>query len=200
MSDQKPIVTIVNGRYRYKGAFHEPVPGTPIMDEAGKLWGVTNPRTMTYVHSLGAEGQFFQALTKGRLLATVCKNTDCEGVGTKYLPFRIFCPDCLEKNEVIDITEEAQKGAEIYTYIVTERTGAFNTLEKPIRFIDVTIPGVGTMIKSYMSGPGTPDIGVRVVPIFKTKNPTYTITDLSWASDQAKEEDLPEGFTFALPL
>ncbi|MFA6033232.1 MAG: hypothetical protein WC889_10070, partial [Myxococcota bacterium] len=193
-------VKIVNGQYKPEGTFHHGVQGTGIFDEKGTLWGITKPRDMTYMHSLGGEAPFFQALgEKGRLLGTRCDNKGCEGRGTIYLPFRICCPDCLSKMKVIDLTDVAIKGARVHTYIVTHRSGAFNTLDKPIRFIDVEFPGVSTMLKGYMSGPGTPAFGLRVIPIFRTKNPTYTITDLSWVAEGTKAKDLPEGFTFAKP-
>jgi len=51
------------------------------------------------------------------------------------------------------------------------------------------------VLMSYISV-GEPEIGKRVVPIFRTKNPTYTITDLSWALKGTPEGKLPKGFTF----
>ena len=43
---------------------------------------------------------------------------------------------------------------------------------------------------------GEPEIGKRVVPIFRTKSPTYTIMDLMFVIEGTPESDLPEGFTF----
>jgi len=193
-------VKIINGQYKPEGIFHHGVPGTGIFDEKGILWGVTKPRDMTYMISLGGEAAFFQAVSEdARLLATRCANKDCQGHGTIYLPFRICCPDCLSKNKIVDVTDLAVKKARVHTFIVTHRSGAFNTLPKPIRFVDVEFPGISTMLKGYMSGPGTPEIGMRVVPIFRTKNPTYTILDLSWVAEGTKKKDLPEGFSFAKP-
>ncbi len=48
---------------------------------------------------------------------------------------------------------------------------------------------------SYLSV-GEPELEKRVVPIFKTKNPTYTIMDLSFVPKGTSESELPEGFTF----
>ena len=79
--------------------------------------------------------------------------------------------------------------------MVCERSGAFNTLDKPIKFINVEFKGIATILMSYLSI-GDPKIGMRVVPIFRTVNPTYTITDLSWVKEGVKAEDLPEGFSF----
>ena len=95
------------------------------------------------------------------------------------------------------MTKLACEEARIHTYIVTNRTGAFNNLSTPIRFIDIEFPGVATFLKGYMSGAGDPEIGMRVIPIFKTTDPTYTITDLSWVREGTTADELPEGFTFA---
>ena len=51
-----------------------------------------------------------------------------------------------------------------------------------------------------MSGPGTPEIGMHVIPIFRTKDPTYTILDLSWVAEGTTKAELPEGFSFAKAL
>jgi uncharacterized protein len=195
-------VTVEGGRYVPEGAFHQIEGGTPIQDGKGTLCGVTKPRNMTYIHSYGGEAPFFQAVSeKGRLLATRCDNPACPGKGTIYLPFRIACPDCLSQNNVVDLTDKANEVARIYTYIVTERSGAFNTLEKPIRFVDIEFPGTGvrTLLKGYMVGPGQPSIGLRMVPVFRTGKPSYTIQDLAWAVAGTKPGELPEGFTFSLP-
>ncbi len=193
MSD-KPEVWVEKNAYRIKGDFHVIQPNQPIR-KGDKLCGVTNPRQMTYIHSYGGEYEFFDGVAKGKLLATRCDNDACEFKGTVHLPFRIHCPDCLKKMTTIDVTDAARKTARIYSYIITSRTGAFNTLDKPIKFIDVEIDGVATMIKSYMLA-GEPAIGVRLVPIFRTKDPTYTITDLAWVAEGTGEKDLPKGFTF----
>jgi len=193
-------VKVKNNRYVPDGEFHQIEAGTPIHDENGELMGVTKPRNMTYIHSYGGEGQFFQAVSeKARLLGSRCDNADCPGHGTVYLPFRTFCPDCLDKNTVVDMTAQANEVARIYTYIVTERSGAFNTLDKPIRFIDIEFPGtgVGTLFKSYLVGPGEPSIGLRVRPVFRTGNPSYTIQDMAWVLEGVTEDQFPPGFRFS---
>ncbi len=185
------------GAYKFDGRFHLGEPGKPIKDESGKLCGVTKPRTIVHVHSLGGEAKFFQGIAEeGKLFATQCKNKNCPGFSSIYLPFRIFCPDCLGRMEVVDLTNAAQENARVYTFIVTSRTGAFNTLKTPIRFIDIEIPGVVTILKSYLLGPTNPEIGMRVVPIFKLKNPTYTIKDLAWVPADMARSRLPEEFWF----
>lgn len=186
-----------NNQYKIRGDFHHLTPNTPIRDaENGwKLLGVTNPRDMTYIHSYGGEAPFFEGLSQGKLLATRCDNPKCKYKGSVYQPFRIHCPDCLRKNTVIDMTDIAKKSAKVHTFMVCERSGAFNILDKPIKFINIEFDGVVTILMSYLSL-GDPAIGMRVVPIFKRLGPTYTILDLSWVPAGTKEGDLPEGFSF----
>ena len=190
-------VQVKNGKYKIKGDFHHITPNMPIRntDEAWRLMGVTNPREMTFIHAYGGEAVFFEDLGKGKIHGTRCDNPDCEFKGTVYLPFRIHCPDCLGRNAVLDLTETCRNTARIHTFMVCERSGAFNTLDIPIRFINVEFDGVSTILMSYLSL-GDPKIGMRVIPIFRTVNPTYTITDLSWVPEGAPEKALPEGFTF----
>jgi len=194
--EEKGFVEIKDGRYKPRGTFHIIEKNQPIFDkDTGKLAGVTNPRDMTYIHSYGGEAIFFESLGKGKLMATRCDNEKCETHGSIYQPFRIYCPDCLRKMTVIDMTEKARQTAKIHSFIITHRSGAFNTLPKPIKFINVEFDDVVTILMSYLSA-GEPEIDKRVVPIFRTKNPTYTITDLSFVVENTPEADLPEGFTY----
>ncbi len=190
-------VYVKDNKYRIKGDFHHLTPNVPIRnaDEGWKLMGVTNPRDMTYIHSYGGEAQFFEALGEGKLLGTRCDNPDCEFKGTVYQPFRIHCADCLGKNTVFDMTKLAKTTATVHTFMVCERAGAFNTLDKPIKFVNIEFEGVDTILMSYLSV-GDPEIGMKLLPIFQTKNPTCTILDLSWVPAGTKAEELPEGFTF----
>ena len=190
-------VYVMDNRYRVQGSFHHQTPSTPIRD-ADHHWallGVTNPRDMTYMHTYGGEAPFFEALGQGRLLATRCDNQNCEFHETIYMPFRIHCPECLGRNSILDLTEIAQTSAKIHTYMVCERSGAFSSLATPIKFINVEFKGVATILMSYLSV-GEPAIGINLIPIFKTVDPTYTILDLSWVVKGTLEELLPEGFTF----
>lgn len=188
---------VKNGQYKIKGDFHTITPNQPIRDEDNgfRLAGVTNPREVIHLHSYGGEAVFFENLCQGKLMASKCENPDCEFTGTVYQPFRIHCPDCLGKNTIIDMTALANETAKIHTFMVCERSGAFNTLDKPIRFINVEFDGVSTILMGYLLL-GEPDIGIRVRPIFKTQDYTYTITDLAWVPDGTKAEDLPHGFSF----
>jgi uncharacterized OB-fold protein len=190
-------VTVKNHQYKIKGNFHHLTPNQPIRnaDNNWELLGVTNPRDMTYIHSYGGEAVFFESLGKGKLMASRCDNPDCESKGTIYQPFRIHCMDCLKKCSAIDMTELAKKTARIHTFMVCERSGAFNILDTPIKFINVEFEGVSTILMSYLTQ-GDPKIGMRVLPIFRKWNPTYTILDLSWVPEGVKQESLPEGFFF----
>jgi uncharacterized protein len=184
-------VWVEKNAYRIKGEFSTIEANEQIRNQAGALCGVTNPRRLEHIHSYGGEARFFQGLADGKLLGTRCDNTKCESKGSVYIPFRIYCPDCLKKMKIVDLTAKAKK-AKIYSYVVTSRTGAFNTLKTPIKFIDVQIEGTVTILKSYMLV-GEPAIGGRVVPVFKIK-PTYTIMDLAWVA--AGTKTAPKGYKF----
>jgi len=194
-TNDRGTVKVENGRYRFKGKFHYGYPNDPIRNENGELMGVTNPRDLTHVHMYGGEAPFFEGLGQGKLLGTRCDDSNCEANGSIFIPFRIHCPDCLSKNTIVDMTETAQKGATVHTFMITERTGAFNTLPKPIRFVNVEFEGVPTILMGYLSV-GEPKIGMKVIPIFNTTNPTFTILDLSWVPEETNETELPEGYTF----
>jgi uncharacterized OB-fold protein len=190
-------VQVKDHKYRFRGDFHRLEQNLPIRDadEGWKLVGVTKPRDMTYVHSYGGEAVFFESLSKGKLLATKCVNPDCEAKGSIFQPFRVHCPDCLAKCEILDMSDLAKQTGTIHTYMVCERSGAFSVLDKPIKFINIEFKGVCTILMSYLLL-GEPTIGMRVQPVFKYYNPTYTILDLSWVPAGTKTESLPEGFGF----
>lgn len=190
-------VYVKNNQYKIKGDFHHLTQNTPIRnaDDGWRLMGVTNPRDMTYIHSYGGEAIFFESLSQGKLMATRCDNKKCEYKGSIYQPFRIHCPDCLNRMTVIDMTDLAKKTSRIHTFMVCERSGAFNILDKPIKFINVEFDGVCTILMSYLAV-GEPKIGMRVVPIFQKLDPTYTIQDLAWVPKGTKASELPRGFSF----
>jgi uncharacterized OB-fold protein len=196
-NEEKGFVDVINGRYKPKGTFHIVEKNQPIFNkDTGKLAGVTNPRDMTYIHSYGGEAIFFESLGKGKLMATRCDNDRCEAKGSIFEPFRIYCPDCLRKATVVDITEKAQKKAKIHSFIITHRSGAFNTLPLPIKFINVEFDEEVVTILMSVLVVGDPEIGKRVVPIFRTKDPTYTIMDLMFVVEGTPESDLPEFYTY----
>lgn len=188
-------VTSKGMRYKPRGDFHRIIKNTPIRNADGELVGITNPREMTYIHSYGGEALFFESLGEGKLYGTRCDNPHCEAKGTIFMPFRIHCPDCLEKATPVDMTEVARSTAQVHSFIVTERTGAFNTLEIPIRFVNVEFDGVATILMSYMPV-GEPAIGMRIRPIFKTQDPDRLVTDLAFVAEGTPEADLPAGFTY----
>lgn len=174
--DEYAQVSVEGNVYKFKGNFHVIEPNQPIRNREGRLCGVTNPRDMTYVHSYGAEWVFFDGIAKGKIHATRCDNAACETKGFVYLPFRIFCPECLNRNTVIDVTDKVKKGATVYSFMITERTGAFNTLKKPIQFVNVAFEGVCTILMSYLPV-GNPRWGCRLSPSFERKNrPTRSPT------------------------
>ena len=194
--DRRGTVKVVNGHYKPSGSFHFISPNKPIIEaESGRLLGITNPRDMTFIHSYGGEAVFFEGLGKGTLIASRCDNPDCETGGSVYMPFRIHCPDCLGKNTVIDITEKAKTKSIVHSFMITERTGAFNTLPTPIKFVNIEFEGVCTILMGALIR-GEPEIGARIVPIFKTKNPEFIITDLLWVPADWPVDDLPDGYTF----
>ncbi|MCK5038560.1 MAG: hypothetical protein KAS16_05625 [Thermoplasmata archaeon] len=196
MSDNVPAkVTVVNGRYKFENKFHHPEKNQPIWDDKGVLKGITNPRNMTYVHAYGGEAIFFESMSKGKLIATRCDNPDCVTKGSIYMPFRIHCPDCLARTSTVDITDRAKANAIVHSFMITERTGAFNTLPTPIKFVNIEFDGVCTILMGALVR-GEPSIGMKVVPIFKTQDPEYIITDMLWVAEGTSANDLPEGYTF----
>ena len=190
-------VEVVGGRYRLRGEFHTIERNQPIRNEAGKLCGITNPRRLVHTHSYGGEQEFFEGIAQGRLIGTRCDNAACEdGYRSVFLPFRIHCPDCLQRTTSVDLTALANTTASVHSFMITERTGAFNTLEKPIKFVNIEFEGVCTILMGYLLR-GEPRIGDRVRPIFATRNPTYTILDLAWVPAATPESGLPQWFTFS---
>ena len=181
-------------RYKLKGEFHKIHPNQPIRTESGDLVGITNPRYLVHTHSYGGEAPFFAGIAEGKLLGT--KGKDPNGKEEIYIPFRIYHPDTLDRMEIVDMTEVANKTATVHSFMVSERTGAFNTLDKPIRFVNVEFEGVCTILMSYLLL-GDPEIGMKIRPIFKTKAPTYTITDLAFVPADTSADKLPEGYTFS---
>ena len=137
-----------------------------------------NPRTIVHRHSYGGISRFFKDLTRGILWGTVCPNglCRCEGV---WLPPRVHCPDCWERMTWIEVDAT---DAKVYTHSITNLPGAGFMMTVPCPLISLEIPGVCTKFMSYLSefGEGEPYIGMPVKPVFRTKDPTFTILDISW--------------------
>jgi uncharacterized OB-fold protein len=137
-----------------------------------------NPRTITHYHTYGGLSPFYQGLTKGKLMGTICVQEGCEETGI-WLPPRVHCPDCWEEMDWEEIDTSQSK---IYSYSMTNYPGAGFKLTTPCPLISIEIPGVCTEFMSYLSefGEGEPCIGMPVHPVFRTENPTYSILDVSW--------------------
>ena len=73
-------------------------------------------------------------------------------------------------------------GARVYSHSTTNLPGAGFKGSVPCPLISVEIPGVCTKPMGYLAkfGKGEPYIGMPVKPVFRKKNPTYTILDLAW--------------------
>lgn len=143
---------------------------------------IEKPRAPIHIHTYGGETPFFQGLASGKLLATRCVNKQCNPAGKEkqiFLPPRVYCPDCLEKTEWIDVTDRARKTARVHTHITVAHPGAFNRVPIPCELISVEIEGVSTIIMSQLRG-AKPKIGMPIEPVFETEKPTFTILDLAW--------------------
>ena len=148
---------------------------------------IEKPRAPIHIHTYGGESPFFKGLAEGKLLATKCKNKKCKPAGKEgqvFLPPRVYCPDCLEKMEWVDVTEKARKTARVHTHITVAHPGAFNRVPIPCELISVEIEGVTTIIMSQLRN-AKPEIGMPIEPVFETAKPTFTILDLAWVPRKA---------------
>jgi len=155
-----------------------------VVDSVGDVWVVHLPRfgeAGTHFHTYGQLTPYFQALGEGRLLATRCTNPRCpigHGTGESWLPPRADCPDC---HQPMEWTEIREPEGYVYAYTYVERGGTGLELRCPYYQIDVKLPGVGTIVKSYLVGPGPVKIGDRVRARFRTgADATHTCLDLYW--------------------
>jgi uncharacterized OB-fold protein len=137
-----------------------------------------NFKQILHAHSYGGLSKFFTQLRKGTLMGTICR--DCGGVeGNIWLPPRVHCPDCWKNMSWIPINPD---GAKVYTYSMANYPGAGFKGSVPCPLISVEIPGVSTKFMSYLSkfGENEPYIGMPIKPVFRKKDPTHTILDVSW--------------------
>jgi uncharacterized OB-fold protein len=67
----------------------------------------------------------------------------------------------------------------IYTFTQVVYSGIGIELSTPYWQVDIEIPGLATIPKSYLLY-GKPYIGMKVKAEFRTKNPTNTILDYYW--------------------
>ena len=148
----------------------------------GDAWILHVPRfgkEGQHYHTYGMLTPYFEGLCEGRLMATKCVNPGCpvgKGHGHLWLPPRADCPDCHQP-----MVWEQVKNLEgyIYTYTYVERGGTGLEIECPYYQVDVKLPGVGTIVKSYLIDRTPIEIGDRVRVGFRTgTDATYTSLDL----------------------
>jgi uncharacterized OB-fold protein len=134
------------------------------------------PRSLVHTHTYGMLSPFFKGLREGKLMATWCPNKKCPEKRL-WIPPRAHCPDCHTemkwkalRNPVIGT---------IYTFTEVVYAGTGIELSTPYWQIDVEIPGLATIPKSYLLY-GTPYIGMKVQAQFRTEKPTNTVLDYYW--------------------
>ena len=149
---------------------------------ANDVWVLHFPRfgeEGTHFHTYGLLTPYFQGLTEGRLMATRCSNPRCpisKGDGPMWLPPRADCPDCHRPMAWKQVEETS---GYVYAYTYVERGGTGLEVPCPYYQIDVKIPGLCTIVKSYLVGKGPLKIGDRVKASFRTgKDATNTCLDL----------------------
>jgi uncharacterized OB-fold protein len=134
------------------------------------------PRTLTHVHTYGMLSPFFEGLKKGELRATRCPNQECEE-DRLWIPPRAHCPDC--HTEMVWETLSDPVIGTIYSYAEVVYAGTGIELSTPYWQVDVEIPGLATIPKSYLLY-GKPEIGMKVKAEFRTQEPTNTVLDYCW--------------------
>ena len=155
-----------------------------VVDEVGETWVLRVPRLGeegTHFHTYGMLTPYFRGLTAGRLMGTRCVNAACpvaKGKGELWLPPRADCPDC---HQPMAWDEVREPRGYVYAYTYVERGGTGLELPCPYYQIDVKLPGVCTILKSYLVGPGPVRIGDEVRARFRTgRDATHTCLDLYW--------------------
>ena len=134
------------------------------------------PRSLTHVHTYGMLSPFFEGLSEGELRATFCPNKNCPEKRL-WLPPRAHCPDC--HTEMTWKTLPNPVIGKIYTFTEVVYAGIGIELSTPYWQVDVEIPGLSTIPKSYLLY-GKPYIGMKVKAEFRTKTPTNTVLDYYW--------------------
>lgn len=150
--------------------------------EFGDAWVIEWPRSLVHYHTYGKLTPYFKALGEGRLMATRCTNAGCpisKGKGEYWLPPRADCPDCHQPMEWKELSQPIV--GTVYSYTQVKRGGAGLEIETPYYQIDVLLPGCCTIPKGYLVDAGRePAIGMKVAPVFRTKDPTNTCLDIAW--------------------
>lgn len=134
------------------------------------------PRSITHVHTYGMLSPFFKGLGDGKLMATRCPNGACPEKRL-WIPPRAHCPDC--HTEMTWETLPNPVIGKIYTFTEVVYAGTGIELSTPYWQVDVEVPGLATIPKSYLLY-GKPHIGMKVKAEFRTKRPTHTVLDYYW--------------------
>lgn len=134
------------------------------------------PRSLTHFHTYGMLSPFFKGLKEGKLMATRCPNLACLEKGL-WIPPRAHCPDC--HGLMVWETLANPVIGTIHTYAQVVYAGTGIELSTPYWQIDVEIPGLATIPKSYLLY-GEPHICMKVKAEFRTENPTNTVLDYYW--------------------
>jgi uncharacterized OB-fold protein len=140
------------------------------------------PRSITHVHTYGLLSPFFEGLRKGELRATQCPNGNCPE-NRLWIPPRAHCPDC--HTEMVWKSLPKPVIGKIYAFTQVVYAGIGIELSTPYWQVDVEIPGLATIPKSYLLY-GEPYVGMKVKAEFRTKNPTNTVLDYYWVPYEAK--------------
>ena len=152
------------------------------IDVKGEAWVLHVPRfgpEGTHYHTYGMLTPYFAGLKAGKLLGTRCVNKKCpisKGKAGLWLPPRADCPDCHQSMEWAEVKDPA---GYIYSYTKVEQGGTGLEIECPYYQIDVKLPGVETIVKSYLLDRKPIKIGDKVRAGFRTgKSATHTSLDL----------------------
>jgi len=139
------------------------------------------PRSLTHFHTYGMLSPFFEGLRKGELRATRCPNENCQEKRL-WIPPRGHCPDC--HAEMTWETLSNPVIGKIYTFTEVVYAGTGIELSTPYWQVDVEIPGLATIPKSYLLY-GKPSIGMKVKAAFRTQTPSNTVLDYYWVPYEA---------------
>lgn len=132
-----------------------------------KLGVLVDHIPLQYKYTAGVAGdRFLQLLKQGKFQASFCPKCD-----KLYLPPKIFCKECFSQlNEWKDVPEDSG-----YLYSFTsvnrkrEKSGERGSEEVVVAL--VKFDGVeGGILGMLKSGREEPKIGMRLRPVFKTKN------------------------------
>ncbi len=134
------------------------------------------PRSLTHIHTYGMLSPFFKGLKEGKLMATRCSNEKC-AEKRLWIPPRAHCPDCHTEMTWATLANPVIGTIHTFTEVVYAGTGI--ELSTPYWQVDVEIPGLATIPKSYLLY-GKPRIGMKVKAEFRTQRPTNTVLDYYW--------------------